>query len=143
MHNQSLHRRKTLEGFLQHILYLLHVWAERKVLRNDLVRVHIQNWRNITFPPRQFELRHIGRPFLQGVLGAKIALNNVVSNFANISFVRVIFLFRTLTSQRKPVHDSLNTLVIYAKATVQKLMVYSPYAVSFPILIEDSYNFRR
>ena len=66
-----------------------------------------------------------------------------VRNFTNVAFVRMVLLFWTFAKQCKPVHNSLNTLVIYLKPTVQKFMVYPSHAVSFSVLVENSGNFRR
>jgi hypothetical protein len=80
---------------------------------------------------------------LQRLLGAEIPINNVIGNLADIAFVGMILLLWTFTEQFKLVHNSLNTLVIHLKPTVQKLMVYPSYAVSFSVLIENGNNFRR
>ena len=56
VHNQPLHRVEALKRLRQHILDLLQVWTEGKIIRNDLVCVHVQNWREITFAPREIEL---------------------------------------------------------------------------------------
>ena len=56
VHDQPLHRRKAFKRLVQHISYLLHIRAGRKIVRNNLICVHIQNRRNIAFAPRQIEL---------------------------------------------------------------------------------------
>ena len=55
----------------------------------------------------------------------------------------MVLLLWTFAEQFKLVHDSLNTLVIHLKPTVQKLMVYPSYAVSFSVLVENDGDFRR
>ena len=143
VHNQTLHRRKTFKSFIQHILDLFHVWTGREIVRNNLICVHIQDRRNVTFAPSQIELRYIRCPLLQRLLSAEISIDNIVSNFADIALVRMVPFFGTFAKQSKLIHDSLDTLVIYLKTTVHEFMVYSPYAVPFLILIEDANNFRR
>ena len=128
---------------MQHILDLFHVWAGREIVRNNLICVHIQNRRDIAFTPGQIELRYICCPLLQRLLGAEIPIDKVVSDFAHITFVRMVLFLGTFSKQSKPIHDSLDTLVIYLKATVQELMVYSSHTISFLVLIEDENNFRR
>ena len=75
--------------------------------------------------------------------GAEISVDNVIGNFSNIAFVRMILFLGTFAKQSKPIHNSLDTLVIYLKPTVQKLMMYSPYAVSLLIFVKDTNNFGR
>ena len=41
------------------------------------------------------------------------------------------------------IHNALDTLMIYQKATVQKLPMYPSYAISLPVLVENGNNFRR
>ena len=49
----------------------------------------------------------------------------------------------TFAKQSKLIHDSLDTLVIYQKATVQKLPMHPSYAISFPVLIKNGNDFGR
>ena len=53
----------------------------------------------------------------------------------------MILFFRLLTSQPQLVHDTLDTFMIYWKASIQKFLVYSPYTVSSFVFIEDSGDF--
>lgn len=80
---------------------------------------------------------------MQRFLGTEISVNNVISDLAYIAFVRMVLFLGTFAKQSKLIHDSLDTLVIYLKAAIQKFMMYSPYAVSFLILIKDTNNFGR
>lgn len=80
---------------------------------------------------------------MQRLLGTEISVNNVIGNLADITFVGMVLLLWTFAEQFKLVHNSLNTLVIHLKPTVQKLMVYPSYAVSFSALVENNSNFRR
>lgn len=91
----------------------------------------------------KIELRYICCPLLQRLFGTEIPIDDIVRNFTNVAFVRMVLLFWTFAKQCKPVHNSLNTLVIYLKPTVQKFMVYPSHAVSFSVLVENSGNFRR
>lgn len=74
---------------------------------------------------------------MQWLLRAEIPVNDIVGNFTDIAFVRMIFFFRTLSEQSKLLHDPLDTLMVHLKTTVQKLTVHSPYAVPFLVLIKD------
>ena len=80
---------------------------------------------------------------MQRFLGIEISVDNVIGDFADIAFVRMVLFLGTFAKQSKLIHDSLDTLVIYLKPTVQKFMVYSPYSISFLVLIENSNNFGR
>ena len=55
----------------------------------------------------------------------------------------MILFFRAFPFQRKLIHDSLNTLVIYLKSTIQKFLIHPPYAISFFVFIKDIRDFRR
>ena len=130
VHNQSLHRRKTLKRLRQHILDLLQVWAEGKIIRNDLVCVHVQNRREIAFAPGKIELRNIGCPLLQRPLCTEISIDDISSNFANFALIRMIFFFRALPQQAQLVHDPLNAFMIDLMTAAQKRPMHPPYTVS-------------
>lgn len=55
----------------------------------------------------------------------------------------MILLLWTFAEQSKSVHNSLNTLVIHLIPTVQKLMVYPSYTISFSVFVENGSDFRR
>ena len=55
----------------------------------------------------------------------------------------MVFFLGTFAKQSKLIHDSLDTLVICLKATVQKLPMYPSYAISFPVFIKDTDDFGR
>ena len=55
----------------------------------------------------------------------------------------MVLLLGTFAKQSKLIHDSLDTLVIYQKATVQKLPMHPSYAISFPVLIKNGNDFGR
>ncbi len=103
----------------------------------------IHNTVVIAFVPRKIKLRYVRCPLLQRLLGTKISIDNVVSNFPDIAFVGMILFLGTFAKLCKLVHNPLGAFVIHPKATVHKLMEHPPYAVSFPVLIEDGGNFRR
>lgn len=125
----------------QHVLYLRHIWMLRKIVRDYFIAVHIQNRRNITFAPRQIELRYIGCPLLQRFFGIEISIDDIISNFTNIAFIGMVFFLGTFSKQCKLIHDSLDTLVIYSKTSIQKLLMYAPYTISLFVLVEDNNNF--
>lgn len=80
---------------------------------------------------------------MQWLFCPEISIYDIVSNFADLAFVRVIFFFWTFTEQCKLVHNSLDSLVIYIKTTVYKFPMYSSYTISSFILIENSNDFNR
>ena len=143
VHNQTLYRRKSFKRFIQHILDLFHVRTGREIVGNNLIGIHVKNRRNVAFTPRQIELRYICCSLLKRLLGTEIPIDNVISDLAHIAFVGMVLLFWTFAKQSKLIHDSLDTLVIYQKATVQKLPMYPSYAISLPVLVENGNNFRR
>ena len=129
VHDQTLYRRKPFKRFIQHISYLLHIRAGRKIVRDNLICVHIQNRRNIALAPRQIELRYIGRPLLQRFLGIEISVNNVIGDFANIAFVRMVLFFGTFAKQCKLVYNRL----------VKIFLLYSHWCFwPFPLSIQSN-----
>ena len=143
VHDQSLHGRKPIKSLRQHIFNLLHVGMKRKIVGNNLIGVRIQERRNVAFAPRKVKLRYVGCPFLQGLLGAEIPIDDIISDFAHIAFVGMVLFFRSFAFQRQLLHNALDALVIHMKATVEKFMVYSPYSVSFFVFLKNSRDFRR
>ena len=88
-------------------------------------------------------MRYICCPLLQRLLRTEIPVDDIVSDFAHIAFVRMILFFRAFAFQIKLIHDPLNTLMIYLKSTIQKFLIHPPYAISFFVFIKDIRDFRR
>ena len=59
VHNQSVYRGKAFKRLMEHIRNLLHVWAERKIIRDNFVGVHVKDWRKIALSPGERKLGHI------------------------------------------------------------------------------------
>ena len=55
----------------------------------------------------------------------------------------MVLFFWTFSFQRKLIHNSLNTLVIYLKSTIAKFLMYSPYSITFFVFFKNGRNFRR
>ena len=87
VHNETLDRGKTFKCLVKHIFNLLHVRVERKIVRDDLICIHIQNSREITFAPGEIKLRYICCPLFQRLLCAEISVNDFASNLANFALV--------------------------------------------------------
>ena len=80
---------------------------------------------------------------MKRLLGTEIPIDNVISDLAYIAFVGMVLFLGAFAKQSKLIHDSLDTLVIYLKTSVEKFMVYSPYTIPFPVLVENSNDFGR
>ena len=143
MHDQSIYREKALKRLFKNILNLLHVWIERKSVRNNFIYVHVQDEWYIAFSSQQRELRHIRRPLLHQLLCDEISVDDIVRNFANIASVQMIFSIETLSSQPELAHDTLNMFMVDSKVSVQKFLIYSYYAISPSIFFKDCNNFDR
>ena len=88
-------------------------------------------------------MRYIRCPLLQRLLCAEITIDDIIGNFADIAFIRMILLFWVFAFQRKLAHNSLDTLVIHLKATIQKFLIHPSYTISFFVFIKDIHDFRR
>ena len=78
---------KFFKRLVQHSFYLLHVRAQRQVVRNYLVCVHVENRRDVAFAPREIKLGNVGRPFLKRSRRAEIPVDYVVGDLSNFPFV--------------------------------------------------------
>ena len=77
---------------------------------------------------------------MQRFFGIEISIDDIISNFTNIAFIGMVFFLGTFSKQCKLIHDSLDTLVIYSKTSIQKLLMYAPYTISLFVLVEDNNN---
>ena len=114
---------------MEHILNLLHVWAERKIIRDNFVGVHVKDWRKIALSPGERKLRHIRCPLLQRFVCAEVPVDDINGNLAYFATIRVVFLLGTFSGQPQPIHNTLNPLVIHRETTLYKFLTYSSYAV--------------
>ena len=78
---------------------------------------------------------------MQRFFGIEISIDDIISNFANIAFIGMVFFLGTFSKQCKLIHDSLDTFVIYLETVIQKLLMYAPYSISLFVLVKDSNNF--
>lgn len=141
VHNQSLYRREMRKRLVEHIFNLLHVRTERKIVRDNFVGIHVQDWRKIALSPGQRKLGHIRCPFLQWPVCAEISIDNIVGYLAYFAFVGMVFLLRTFSSQSQPVHNVLHTFMVYRKAALHELLMYSSYTISSFVFFEYILNF--
>ena len=142
VHNQSVHRGKAFKRLVEHIFNLLHVWTERKIVRDDFIGIHIKDRRKITLSPGKRELRHIGCPLLQRSVCAEVSVDDIVGYLANFASVGMVFLLGTFSGQSQPFHNTLNPLMIHREATPCKFPAYSPHAVPSFVFLEDTLDFR-
>lgn len=142
MHNQSIHRGKAFKRLMEHILNLLHIRAERKIIRDNFIGIHVKDWRKVALSPGERKLRHIGCPFLQGSVCAEVPVDDIGDYLAHFTPIRVVFLLGTFSGQPQPIHNTLNPLMIHREATSCKFLIYSSYAVPSFIFLEDTLDFR-
>ena len=133
--------KKLCKRLVEHIFNLLHVRTERKIVRDNFVGIHVQDWRKIALPPRQRKLGHIRCPLLQRPVCAEISIDNIVGYLAYFASVGMVFLLRTFSSQSQPVHNVLHTFMVYRKAALNELLMYSSYTISPSIFFEYILNF--
>ena len=142
MHNQSVHRGKAFKRLMEHILNLLHIRAERKIIRDDFIGIHVQNGRKITLSPGERKLRHIGCPLLQWPVCAEISIDDIGGYLAHLTPIRVVLLLGTFPSQPQPVHNALHSFMVYQITALNELLMYSSYTVSPSVFFEYILNFR-
>ena len=142
MHNQSIHRGKAFKRLTEHILNLLHIRAERKIIRDNFIGIHVKDWRKVALSPGERKLRHIGCPFLQGSVCAEVPVDDIGGYLAHFPPIGMVFLLGTFPGQSQPIHNTLNPLMIHREATPCKFLIYSSYAISSFVFLEDTLNFR-
>lgn len=103
MHNQSIHRGKAFKRLMEHILNLLHIRAERKIIRDNFIGIHVKDWRKVALSPGERKLRHIGCPFLQGSVCAEVPVDDIGDYLAHFTPIRVVFLLGTFSGQPQPI----------------------------------------
>ena len=84
---------------MEHILNLLHVRAERKIIRDNFVGVHVKDWRKIALSPGERKLGHIRCPLLQRPVCAEVPVDDIVGYLAHFASVGTVFLLGTLSGQ--------------------------------------------
>ncbi len=124
------------------IFNLLHIRAERKIIRDNFIGIHVKDWRKITLSPGERKLRYIGCPLLQGPVCAEVPVDDIGSYPTHFTPIRVVFLLGTFSGQPQPIHNPLNPLVIHREATPCKFLAYSPHTAPSFIFLEDTLNFR-
>ena len=99
--------------------------------------MHVQDRREIAFPPWEAELRDIRRPLLEGPCCAEVSVDEVVCNLPHFSMIGMILLLRTLSFESHTVHQPLYPLVVCLIASVDQFMMDSPDSVSAFVVRKD------
>lgn len=142
VHNQSVYRGKAFKRLMEHIRNLLHVWAERKIIRDNFVGIHVKDWRKIALSPGERKLGHIRCPLLQRPVCAEVPVDDISGYLAHFTLIRVVFLLGPFSGQPQPIHNTLDPFMIYQKTAVNELLIYSSYAVPSFVFLKDTFDFR-
>ena len=75
---------------IQHVIYHLHVRAERKCVPQDFVIVEVDDWRKIDLAPVELEFGDVGTGLLKGMLDIEVSLKQIRSSLADLTLIGTV-----------------------------------------------------
>ena len=129
------------KSLAQHRSYHTQDGPLRDRIAYQIAVMQIQDGREIQFPAKQAEFRHIRSPLLVGPFSKEVTVQQIRRGLSHLAFVRAILLHPDTTNQTQLFHKSLDSFVVETDTPTAKGDRNAPVSVSPLVFMKDSRDF--